>query len=133
MSDLRAVLAGKGTVATQNNIRAVIKSAGYRWKQARVTLTSVDPNYREKLAAIRATLSNLADDEAFFSIDEFGPFAVKTRAGRSLQAPKSGSDGSSVAEVTRQYYFKRCSRAVQKSNHLRFLGKKEHRRNHSPY
>jgi transposase len=86
MSDLRAVLAAKGAVATQNNIRAVIKNAGYRWKQARVTLTSVDPNYREKLAAIRATLSNLADDEAFFSIDEFGPFAVKTRAGRSLQA-----------------------------------------------
>lgn len=87
MSDLRSVLSAKGTVATQNNIRAVIKGAGYRWKQARVTLTSVDPNYREKLGAIRARLSNFADDEAFFSIDEFGPFAVKTRAGRSLQAP----------------------------------------------
>jgi hypothetical protein len=66
---------------------AEIKSAGYRWRQARVTLTSRDPDYRRKLDALRGVLSNLGGDEAFFSIDEFGPFAVKKRGGRSLCAP----------------------------------------------
>jgi hypothetical protein len=31
--------------------------------------------------------SELKDDEAFFSTDEFGPLAVKTRGGRALQPP----------------------------------------------
>jgi len=43
-----------------------------------------DPDYRGKVEIIRSTLSRLEHDEAFFSIDEFGPFAVKMRAGRSL-------------------------------------------------
>ena len=66
----------------------MIKRAGYRWKQARVTLTSKDPDYRHKVAVIHETLSQLKDDEAFFSIDEFGPFAVKMQGGKSLQGPK---------------------------------------------
>ena len=50
--------------AAQRNIGAVIKATGYRWKQARVTLTSTDPNYRDKLNRIRSTLSRLAPEEA---------------------------------------------------------------------
>ena len=87
LSDLANVLRAQGKTSTQRNIGAVIKAAGYRWKQARVTLTSTDPNYREKLEIIRSTLSHLAQDEAFFSIDEFGPFAVKMRGGKSLCGP----------------------------------------------
>jgi len=87
LSDLGRVLRTQGKQATQRSIGAVIKAAGYRWKQARVTLTSTDPNYRDKLNKIRSTLSNLASDEAFFSVDEFGPFAVKMRGGRSLAGP----------------------------------------------
>lgn len=87
LSDLGQVLRTQGKRATQRNIGAVIKAAGYRWKQARVTLTSTDPNYRDKLNRIRSTLSRLAPEEAFFSIDEFGPFAVKMRGGRSLAGP----------------------------------------------
>jgi transposase len=87
LSDLRNVLIAKGVVATQNSISAAIKQAGYRWKQARVVLTSSDPLYREKIDAIRSVLSGLGDDEAFFSIDEFGPFSVTMRGGKSLQAP----------------------------------------------
>lgn len=49
MRDLRQVLGGRGYVATLNSIRAVIKSAGIRWKQARIALTSKDPEYRAKL------------------------------------------------------------------------------------
>jgi len=52
-----------------------------------VTLTSTDPLYQEKVDDIREVLSGLEDDEAFFSIDEFGPFAVKTRGGKALQPP----------------------------------------------
>jgi transposase len=87
LADLRNVLRAQGTISTPRSISAVIKSAGYRWKQARVTLTSSDPDYRNKLDGIRFVLSRLQDDEAFFSIDEFGPFAVKMRGGKSLCAP----------------------------------------------
>ena len=87
LSDLGDILRAQGKPSTQKNISAVIKAAGYRWKHARVTLTSADPNYREKLDIIRSTLLHLAEDEAFFSIDEFGPFAVKMRGGKSLCGP----------------------------------------------
>ena len=66
----------------------MIKRAGNRWKQARVTLTSKDSEYRHKVEVIHQTLSQLKDDEAFFSIDEFGPFAVKMQGGKSMQGPK---------------------------------------------
>jgi transposase len=87
LADLRDVLITKGIVATINNLSKVIKQAGYRWKQARVVLTSTDTHYREKVDAIRSTLSTLRDNEAFFSVDEFGPRSVTLRGGKSLQAP----------------------------------------------
>ena len=86
LRDLRGALAANGAVASQNNIRQVIREAGYQWKKARFSLTSKDPEYRSKLDAIKATLANLGPDEAFFSIDELGPVAVKMRGGLSLQA-----------------------------------------------
>ena len=67
--------------------RKITKAAGYRWRKARIALTSSDPNYTEKLGRIRSILSGLRSDEAFFSIDEFGPFAVKMKPGRMLSAP----------------------------------------------
>ena len=60
------------------------KKAGYKFKKAKKTLTSCDPDFREKLKLIKNTLSGLAVDEKFFSIDEFGPFSVKIRGGRAL-------------------------------------------------
>lgn len=87
MGDIKAVLDGQGNVATLNNIRTTIRSAGVRWRQARVALTSRDPDYRVKLDAIKMKLANLQKCEAFFSIDELGPVAVKMRAGRALQLP----------------------------------------------
>jgi hypothetical protein len=50
-------------------------------------LTSKDPDYAQKLAHIRSILSQFSPDQAFFSIDEFGPFAVKVTGGRSLMPP----------------------------------------------
>jgi hypothetical protein len=59
-------------------------AAGYRWRKARVVLTSTDPTYSDKLQRIHSILSNLKSDEVFFSIDEYGPIAVKMYGGRKL-------------------------------------------------
>ena len=87
MPDLSRVLREKGRPACPQVIRKITKAAGYRWRKARIVLTSADPDYTEKLDHIRSILSKLRPDEAFFSIDEFGPFAVKMQPGRALCAP----------------------------------------------
>ncbi len=45
---------------------------------------SKDPDYAAKVARVRSILSTLSSNDAFFSIDEFGPFAVKMKGGLSL-------------------------------------------------
>ena len=56
---------------------------GYKFKKARKVLTRPDPEYRTKLKQITAILSWLGQ-EKFFSIDKFGPCAVKRRGGVAL-------------------------------------------------
>ena len=87
MSDLSRVLRETGHAACPEVIRKIIKAAGYRWRKARVVLTSADPDYTKKLGRVRSILAGLGPDEAFFSIDEFGPFAVKMKPGRMLDPP----------------------------------------------
>jgi hypothetical protein len=87
MPDLRRVLAEKGQKACPQVIREIVRAAGYSWKKARKVLTSNDPQYQEKLAKIQSILSTLGPNERFFSIDEYGPFAVKMQGGRSLTPP----------------------------------------------
>jgi hypothetical protein len=87
MPDLSRVLRETGHAACPEVIRKITKEAGYRWRKARVVLTSSDPDYTEKLGRIRSILTGLGPDEAFFSIDEFGPFAVKMKPGRMLDPP----------------------------------------------
>ena len=87
MAHLCDMLAKQGKPACPNVVAAITKAAGYKWRKARVVLTSNDPDYAEKLARIRSVLSGLQPDEAFFSIDEFGPFSVKAKPGRTLTAP----------------------------------------------
>ncbi|MCA6111206.1 IS630 family transposase [Bradyrhizobium cenepequi] len=87
VADLSRVLAQRGQPASEDIVREIIKSSGYRWRKARIVLTSNDPEFAQKLDRIKSILSNLAADEAFFSIDEFGPFAVKHQPGKSLTAP----------------------------------------------
>ena len=72
---------------TKRRIRSIIKDAGYRWRKAKKVLTSNDPEYRAKLDAVQSILRNLGQDEAFFSIDEFGPLAITVRGGRRLIGP----------------------------------------------
>lgn len=87
MATLRRVLSEKGQPACPDVIRKITKAAGWRWRKARVVLTSSDADYSEKLARVRSILSGLQPNEAFFSIDEFGPFAVKMQGGRALTPP----------------------------------------------
>ena len=68
----------------QSTISDYVKAEGWAFRKARRVLTSPDPNYREKLEEITRILSNLRDDEKFFSIDEFGPFSVKMLGGMTL-------------------------------------------------
>ena len=81
---LTQALDNQGCYVAKNNVSKIIKKAGYRFWKAKEVLTSNDPKYREKLEEITKILSNLKSSERFFSIDEFGPFAVKQRGGRSL-------------------------------------------------
>ena len=87
MTDLQRILREQGQSISRDLISAIIEDAGFKWRKARVVLTSSDPNYQTKVEMIVKILSELKSDEAFFSIDEFGPFAVKKRGGRKLVAP----------------------------------------------
>ncbi|MEP7133376.1 MAG: IS630 family transposase [Chloroflexota bacterium] len=81
---LKLTLEKQGYKVGKNNVSKLVKNAGYRFWKAKEVLTSNDPNYKEKVDAIEKILSNLKPTERFFSIDEFGPFAVKERGGRRL-------------------------------------------------
>ena len=87
MEDLRRVLILSGHRISCNRIHRMIKAAGFRWQKARVVLTSSDPEYDFKVRTIKGVLSTLQADEAFFSIDEFGPFSVRQRGGRKRVGP----------------------------------------------
>lgn len=65
------------------SIGEYIKKEGYSFRRARRILTSPDPLFREKLNTIKNILSNLTTKQKFFSVDEYGPFAVKMKGGRS--------------------------------------------------
>jgi transposase len=85
MSDLHKILNDKGLGICLHNIRKIIKDSGYKFYKARKALTSNDPDYREKLEKITQTLSELKYNEKFFSVDEFGPFAIKKQGGKELR------------------------------------------------
>ncbi len=82
------VLRNQGQYLCKDVIRSIIKQAGYKWRKARVVLTSNDPDYRLKVDTIKEILQQLKANEAFFSIDEYGPFAVKKKGGRKRVAPQ---------------------------------------------
>jgi len=73
-----------GEIVSKASISQYFNELGYKFKKARKVLTSPDPEYRTKLKRITAILSRLGAKEKFFSIDEFGPCAVKRRGGVAL-------------------------------------------------
>jgi hypothetical protein len=50
-------------------------------------LPPMTPHSPRKSTESRQSSAQLTSDEAFFSIEAYGPFAVKEQGGRSLQAP----------------------------------------------
>ena len=84
---LGKVMTEKGYRAGNTIVASIIKSAGYKFRKAREVLTSNDPLYRTKLKKITGILSHLGPRDRFFSIDEFGPFAVKQKGGRRWVPP----------------------------------------------
>jgi transposase len=88
LDDLHRVLKEESNVSINRDaISIIIKNAGWKWRHARVVLTSNDPEYRAKVEAIKKILSELEPNEAFFSIDEYGPFAIKQKGGVKRVAP----------------------------------------------
>jgi transposase len=87
MADLSLKMKETGEPAGEDVIRKIVKQAGYRWRKARVVLTSNDSEFSEKIHHIQSILSSLKPNEAFFSIDEYGPFAIKAQSGRALIGP----------------------------------------------
>lgn len=101
MEDPHNVLAQTGHRMSEGRIRRIIKAAGYRWRKAKTVLTSNDPKYQSKLDAIKVILSELKPDEAFFSIDEYGPFAVKKKGGQETSRPRKELRRSAVPKIKR--------------------------------
>ncbi len=85
--DLQRTVREHGMPLSGARLQRVIRSTGFRWLKARIVLTSKDPEYAQKVAAIKAILASLQADEAFFSIDEYGPFSIKKKSGRKRVAP----------------------------------------------
>ena len=73
-----------GESISRTSVSQYFNELGYKFKRARKVLTSPDPEYRTKLKEITAILSRLTKREKFFSIDEFGPCAIKRRGGVAL-------------------------------------------------
>jgi transposase len=83
LEDIWRVMAQRGAPICRRGISKIIRKAGYTVRKARIVLTSNDPDYERKILEITNILMNLKRDEKFYSVDEFGPFAVKRQGGRS--------------------------------------------------
>lgn len=87
MIDIVRVLRDQGLSLCKDGVLRIIRKAGYQFRKAKKVLTSNDPDYKKKLQDITNILRNLQPDEKFFSVDEYGPFAVKMLGGKSRMAP----------------------------------------------
>jgi len=86
--DLRRVMCEQGLPVSGARMQRVIAMTGFKWRKARIALTSRDPDYAQKVSAIKEILSTLKSNEAFFSIDEYGPFSIKRKGGRKRVGPE---------------------------------------------
>ncbi len=86
--DLRRVIQEEGMPLSGARMQRVLRMTGFKWRKARVALTSTDPEYTRKVQVIKEVLAGLQTNEAFFSIDEYGPFSIKRRGGRKRVGPE---------------------------------------------
>lgn len=85
--DIQKVMSDNNMPVSKSVISKIVNNSGYKYRKARTVLTSNDPQYKEKIKKIKKILSSLGPKEIFFSIDEYGPFAVKLQGGKSLVPP----------------------------------------------
>jgi transposase len=131
MADLTQVLRERGTPVCAQVVREITRSAGWRWRRARKVLTSTDPEYREKVYHLQSVLAELHETEAFFSIDEFGPFSIRAQGGRALVAPGEIRIVPQFQKIEGQPHHDRCARTLAKSNHPLLQSTQRYRRNAS--
>jgi transposase len=86
-----------------STVGRLVRQSRYSIKKARNVLTSLDPEYREKVELLLKILSTLKPDEDVFFIDELGPIRVKkyggrryTKKGESLTVPQNQAQKGSV-------------------------------------
>ena len=89
--DLDRVIRGQGVPLSGARMQRVIRSTGFKWRKARVALTSRDPEYTQKVQAIKEVLAGLQADECAGS----GPTAPRNfpRQCRSAARRNSGAPG----------------------------------------
>ena len=85
--DLKKAMQTEGVTTSLWTIRQIVRKEGYSWRKAKVSLTSNDPKYQEKVDRIKSILSILSYDEAFLSVDEYGPFSIRLVKGRKMVPP----------------------------------------------
>lgn len=73
-----------GRTFHHSTIRTYLWKRGVKYKRSREMIVSTDPQYREKYEHIQRILSGLSENEKFFSIDEYGPKAVRPKGGAVL-------------------------------------------------
>ncbi|WP_183558481.1 IS630 family transposase [Mucilaginibacter sp. SP1R1] len=73
-----------GKPVSYSSVGNYLKNRGVRFRRSREVLVSHDPLFREKYDHLQQTLSNLGKKEKFFSIDEYGPKAIRPKGGRQL-------------------------------------------------
>ena len=62
-----------------STITEYIRESGFVYKRAKEVLTSPDPDFSSKVGRIQQILNRLGPAEKFFSIDEFGPKAIRRK------------------------------------------------------
>jgi transposase len=72
MADLSRIMKETGEPAGEGVIRKIAKEAGYRWRKARVVLTSNDAEFSEKLHRIQSILSGLKRTRRSFQSTNLG-------------------------------------------------------------
>ncbi|MDB4921819.1 IS630 family transposase [Mucilaginibacter sp.] len=73
-----------GQAISRSCVQENLHKMGLGYYRSRELLTSPDPDFRPKLDHIKQILANLGERERFFSVDEYGPFAIKMKVGRSF-------------------------------------------------
>lgn len=118
-----------GESISKSTISAYVRAEGYTFNKAKKVLTSPDPEYRTKLAKITKVLSNLGSEEKFFSIDEFGPVAIRIRGGKALcHKDQTRTIPQRQRSKVKSNMYSRAG-AINKPGNALLFRQEEHRRN----